>query len=292
MDQQQAKQKFQEAERLRSSKRFEEALVVYDDLDNAFPNNKDILFGRGIALAGIGRLDEAKAITQKLEAVFSDARAVEIKAAIFDAGGKPEMTGLGSFQAASRGRSRIIAIAAGVLILLVTAVVLVLRMAGGAGPEFKHVSLTSLGGTKITLVAGVLWPPGEAAGAESIDPIAPFRGQSVSFRGFLDGGCDETLEDVHLMYRYRVDVPQPVLVEEISISGRGAQGNNASQIRLLDSNMSVLASVPTTRHDFTATTKFTVNRLIKDAFFLDQFDSCAHWHNVEAIEITVSNPPR
>ena len=58
MDQEQAKQKFQEADRLRGEGRHEEALTIYDALDRVFPNNTNILFARAITLANVGRLEE------------------------------------------------------------------------------------------------------------------------------------------------------------------------------------------------------------------------------------------
>lgn len=82
MDREQVTQKFQQASRLYMEKKYTEALAILDEVNRAFPNNKDILYARGRCLARLGRLDEARIICDQLTTVFSDPRGEQLKAKI------------------------------------------------------------------------------------------------------------------------------------------------------------------------------------------------------------------
>lgn len=69
MDAQQATRGFKQAEALYANGRHEEALQILQKLDQAFPNNKNILYPKALCLAALNRHDEAAAACDTLDAL-------------------------------------------------------------------------------------------------------------------------------------------------------------------------------------------------------------------------------
>lgn len=82
MDQQQAQQKFQQADTLYREKRFDEALVVLNELDLSFPNNENVLYPKALSLASLRRNDEAIEICDQLSVILGDPRGAKLKSNI------------------------------------------------------------------------------------------------------------------------------------------------------------------------------------------------------------------
>ncbi|MDZ4859083.1 MAG: tetratricopeptide repeat protein [Candidatus Hydrogenedentes bacterium] len=67
--------KFKEADQLFRAKNFPEALGVLDELDQEYPNVKNILYPRAMCLAHVGRHEEALEVCRQLKVEFGDTRA-------------------------------------------------------------------------------------------------------------------------------------------------------------------------------------------------------------------------
>ena len=82
MDKTTASQKFQQSVRLFSQKRYVEALILLDELNAAFPKQKQVLYGRAQCLAELQRHAEAIAVCDQAIEWFDDANAKKLKARI------------------------------------------------------------------------------------------------------------------------------------------------------------------------------------------------------------------
>lgn len=66
MDKQEAKAKFEEADRLYQAGQFENALQTLDELDRAFPDERRVQFPKARCLAKLGRFDEARTLASQI----------------------------------------------------------------------------------------------------------------------------------------------------------------------------------------------------------------------------------
>ena len=99
------------------------------------------------------------------------------------------------------------------------------------GPESPSVTVVA---ASATYPAGTSFPkPEETFTSMTDDPLGPFSGQSVMFRGRFDGGATQ-------VYRYRLDFAQEVTLD--SIVFEGAAWLN-SDIHLLDEQNIQLKSI-------------------------------------------------
>lgn len=70
VDREEAKVKFQDADRLFQSKHFDEALRVLTDLNRAFPNERHVLYPLARCLTGLKRYPEAREVSERLVKEF------------------------------------------------------------------------------------------------------------------------------------------------------------------------------------------------------------------------------
>lgn len=98
METQEGRTKFRQADALFRQGQFGDALKLLDELDAAFPNNKQVLYPRALCLEKLGRYDEAEAVCRVLAQQLKDPRAAALQAQIETsraaAGGE---IGLGAF---------------------------------------------------------------------------------------------------------------------------------------------------------------------------------------------------
>lgn len=104
---------------------FQEALVLLDELAQAFPGEKNILYSRAQTLAMLGRTDEALQLCQTLAVVFSDERGSALRARLLGSAAGQNAQDAGGKMPSSGGRARLsrlaiplVAAAAIVIILL------------------------------------------------------------------------------------------------------------------------------------------------------------------------------
>lgn len=78
VDNREATEKFKLSQKLYAKKQYTEALAVLDELNEAFPDSKNIMYPRALCLAKLGQFADADAVCQQLVAVFGDERAKKL----------------------------------------------------------------------------------------------------------------------------------------------------------------------------------------------------------------------
>lgn len=80
-----AQNKFGQADMLFQQSRFDEALALLDELDQAFPNSPNIMYPRARCLVEIGETNEALDLLEELVLQFQHEEAMQLKAELNDA---------------------------------------------------------------------------------------------------------------------------------------------------------------------------------------------------------------
>lgn len=113
------------------------------------------------------------------------------------------------------------------------------------------------------------------------DPLGPFSGQSVHFRGTALGGKDQ-------VYRYRLDFDQEVQLSSVVVSGTAWLG---SLISLLDANESELVTVNVTTPGQGSNSfqdvELDASCIVGNTFYLEEFNSDQDWRYRINIEVNV-----
>jgi hypothetical protein len=124
------------------------------------------------------------------------------------------------------------------------------------------------------------------------DPLGPFSGQGVHFRGYpVGGGSSESLTDVitrYLVFRYRIDFDRPATIYSIAMEGAAFNG---SQFRILDLASNVLWSYkhPTFGNIFQALT-LTPN-VSGQNFIFEEWDTSSFWRYRSVIGVSAVPEP-
>ena len=80
-----AQNKFGQADQLFQQSRFDEALSLLDELEQAFPNSPNIMYPRARCLVEIGETNEAMDLLDELVLQFQHEEAMQLKAELQDA---------------------------------------------------------------------------------------------------------------------------------------------------------------------------------------------------------------
>ncbi len=72
--------KYSRAKQLFKDGRIAEADRLLEELDQAYPNHPDILYGRVRCLGKLGRIREARILANKMQTMHNDTRAPELQA--------------------------------------------------------------------------------------------------------------------------------------------------------------------------------------------------------------------
>ena len=110
----------------------------------------------------------------------------------------------------------------------------------------------------------------------SDDPIAPFSEQGVHFKGWASGGSAEKRGEAYLVYRFRIEFPEEVQLDCITVGGAGDQSVDAV-LRLLDENMNELVVQPTFGFNTYGLHFLQANGATGTVFYLDEFDNSTTW---------------
>ena len=127
--------------------------------------------------------------------------------------------------------------------------------------------------------------------SQSDDPLAPWSGTSVQFRGSEDGGSAERLGAASLVYRYRLEFDQVGTLSSVSVAGAAFNGPD-SILRVLDENMDVLGSVETFGENSFLTHTVEIPNVRGTVFFIDEFDTSGSWRYRESITVNGLVPER
>jgi len=134
-----------------------------------------------------------------------------------------------------------------------------------------------------------IWPAGyeyvvdgtEFIESESSEPMAPFEGKSVAYKGYDHSVCNP------LVIRYKITYPEDTTVNSVSVTGVAWWDN--AYVRFLDENKLLIDEEGpygdgNTRH----TIPMTFNDVIGRTFYLEIETSPANWFALEEI---VLDPP-
>lgn len=80
-----AQNKFGQADQLFQQSRFDEALSLLDELDQAFPNSPNVMYPRARCLVEIGETNEAMDLLDELVLQYQHEEAMQLKAELQDA---------------------------------------------------------------------------------------------------------------------------------------------------------------------------------------------------------------
>lgn len=89
MQQQDMEQRYSQALALCQRGQYAEALQVFEALETALPNSKEVLYGRAMCLVALGRGEQARPLCERLTTVFMDPRGQQLLMQI-DGGAAPK----------------------------------------------------------------------------------------------------------------------------------------------------------------------------------------------------------
>ena len=154
-------------------------------------------------------------------------------------------------------------------------------MSGPAGPEVGNYTLTAMPETCPTYPVGTDF---DGFVSESEDPIAPWTGTSVTFRGTDECADREMLGASALIYRYRLEFAEDMELTSIAVSGAAFNGPD-NVLRVLDEDMNVLGSVNTFGGNSFQTPFVKLQGVIGKVFYIDEFDTSSTWRYRQHIVI-------
>lgn len=129
------------------------------------------------------------------------------------------------------------------------------------------------------------------------DPLGPFSGSSVHFRGWQYGGSGELLPgspSSRLVYRYKLEYPENVKIKSVKVQGAAFQGDDPplvgpAAIRLLDSSKKVLSMVFTGSGNVFASYTLNNSGPAGKVFYLDEFTTSTTWRYRSNISVTATS---
>ncbi|MHC4537331.1 MAG: LamG-like jellyroll fold domain-containing protein, partial [Planctomycetota bacterium] len=170
--------------------------------------------------------------------------------------------------------------------LSIMAVVIVVTGTASAANSF---TVTVMPESSTTWYAGYL---DEGYQSESDDPLAPFGGQSVMFKGYTQpGGANEMRKNAYLVCRYKIEFDQNVTINSVAVTGAGdnmSQGNSAV-LRLLDENMDEITVERLTGFNMLLTHTLNAGGVLGRIFYIDEFDYSMGYRYRNYIEIAYND---
>lgn len=140
--------------------------------------------------------------------------------------------------------------------------------------------------------SSAIWPsaifnPIVPVTSETDDPLGFLRGNSVTFRGYTEGGSQEQLLFAHLVYRIRLDFDTPAAIGRLSLwsAGDNNSGGDNAVFRLLDSNFDVVDARTLTGFNTLENYQIDGAGTLGTTFYVDQFDYSTQWRNLHSLSI-------
>lgn len=154
----------------------------------------------------------------------------------------------------------------------------------GLPPEMFKV--TPVEGTCPTYVAGTDY---NGFVSQSEDPLAPWSGTSVHFKGTNECSSPEMLGAASLIYRYRLEFAEDTPLTSIAVSGAAFNGPD-SVLRVLDEGMNVLGTLNTFGGNSFQTPYITLQGVEGKVFYVDEFDTSTTWRFRKSFIVNGSLP--
>jgi titin len=143
------------------------------------------------------------------------------------------------------------------------------------GPELGDYTVSAMPETCPTYPAGE-----EIEGwvSESDDPLAPWSGISVLFKG-TDECPNEMLGEASLIYRYKLEFEEPTQLTSIVVSGGNFNGPD-NTLRVLDEDMNVLGTTATFESPY-----LLLEGVSGSVFYVEEYDTSSEYRFRQSIVV-------
>ena len=123
--------------------------------------------------------------------------------------------------------------------------------------------------------------------SETDDPLGFLHGNTVTFRGYIEGGSQDQLLFAHLVYRIRLDFDAPAAIGRLSLwsAGDNNSGGDNAVFRLLDSNFDVVDARTLTGYNTLENFRIDGGGTSGTTFYVDQFDYSTQWRSLHSLSI-------
>jgi hypothetical protein len=169
---------------------------------------------------------------------------------------------------------------------------LLLLMASGA---LASLIVTADPATSAAWPVNTSFEPGEVS--QTIDPLGPFSGIPIQFRGWQNGGSQVSLNgnpcsntNACLVFLYQLNFSVPTPIQSISFTG---DAFNGATLQLLNSAQTVIASqlASTGNVGHTVTIIMPTPGAVGTSFSLRLFDASSAWTFVQSISVNTTPEP-
>ena len=163
------------------------------------------------------------------------------------------------------------------------------------GTAFAGLVITVDPATSATYAVGSSFEPGEVAA--TTDPLGPFSGQAVEFRGWMNGGSTTSVggggcsgANPCLVFLYDLMFSAPTTINSITFSG---DAFNSAQFFLLNSSDVVIdtLSVSSGNVGHSVTETLMTPGATGTLFHLELFDDSTFWTFVDGIDVNTAPEP-
>jgi CSLREA domain-containing protein len=120
--------------------------------------------------------------------------------------------------------------------------------------------------------------------SQSDDPLAPWSGSSVHFKGTVLCGSVEKYGEASLIYRYRLEFEEVTQLTSVAVSGAAFNGPN-NVLRVLDEDENVLGMTDTYGGNSFQTIYLTLQGVEGKVFYIDEFDTSSTWRFRQSITL-------
>jgi CSLREA domain-containing protein len=120
--------------------------------------------------------------------------------------------------------------------------------------------------------------------SQSADPLAPWSGSSVHFKGTNECGFSEKIGEASLIYRYRLEFEDVTQLISVAVSGAAFNGSD-NVLRVLDKDMNVISMTYTFGGNSFQTVYLTLQDVEGEIFYIDEFDTSSTWRFRQSIVI-------
>ncbi len=124
---------------------------------------------------------------------------------------------------------------------------------------------------------------------ESIDPLAPWSGESVTFKGTSDCPGSESLGVAKMIYRYKLEFAEVTQLTSVAVSGAAFNGPD-NVLRVLDENMNVLGMTNTFGGNSFQTIYLKLTDGVGKVFYVDEYDTSSTWRFRQSFVINGPEP--
>jgi CSLREA domain-containing protein len=120
--------------------------------------------------------------------------------------------------------------------------------------------------------------------SQSDDPLAPWSGSSVHFKGTGECSSPEMLGEASLIYRYRLEFVENTQLTSVAVSGAAFNGPD-NVLRVLDEGGEVVGMTNTYGGNSFQTPMVLLEGVEGRVFYIDEFDTSSAWRYRESFTL-------